>query len=210
MRSRELGEGLRAAMERVGLNGKQAGRLLGWPQSRVSRLLSGKRYGNEIESRVRARLARQALLSRSSRCHFVFFIHEFALRLPVGGAEVMSEQLHHLLRLSVRPYVTVRVIPAAAGAHAGVAGAFMLIESAEFAPVVYLDSETSSLFLETREEVAAHRLVLKTLASTALDERESRELIAEWAIDLYGRREDHHAHAGAGRDCLAHEQLQHQ
>jgi len=37
------------------------------------------------------------------------------LRLPVGDSMVMSEQLHHLLRMSVRPYLSLRVVPAADG-----------------------------------------------------------------------------------------------
>ncbi|MGH3427043.1 MAG: hypothetical protein ACRDQZ_05675 [Mycobacteriales bacterium] len=37
IRSRELCEGLRRAMEGAELNGKQAARVLGWSESRVSR-----------------------------------------------------------------------------------------------------------------------------------------------------------------------------
>ncbi len=49
VRSRELGEGLRQAMERAGLNGHQAAHLLGCSPSWVSRLLSGKRGGSEVD-----------------------------------------------------------------------------------------------------------------------------------------------------------------
>ncbi|MGH4022264.1 MAG: helix-turn-helix domain-containing protein, partial [Pseudonocardiaceae bacterium] len=49
IRSRELGEGLRRAMEHAGLNGRRAAQLLGWSPSWVSRLLSGKRGGNEVD-----------------------------------------------------------------------------------------------------------------------------------------------------------------
>jgi len=40
IRSRELGDGLRGAMQQAGLNGKQAAHLLGWSPSWVSRLLA--------------------------------------------------------------------------------------------------------------------------------------------------------------------------
>jgi Domain of unknown function (DUF5753) len=56
--------------------------------------------------------------------------------------------------------------------------------------VVYLENETSSLFLEKREEIAAYRLILGALAETTLGERESRELIATVATELYADRED--------------------
>jgi hypothetical protein len=140
---------------------------------------------------VAARLARQRLLSRQPPARFTFFIHEFVLRLPVGGPAVMSDQLHHLLRMSVRPYLTLRVVPAALGAHAGIAGHFTLLEFVEFKPVAYLDSQTSSLFLEGPEEISAYRHILATLAGTALKEGESRELIATPATELYPEREDH-------------------
>jgi len=104
----------------------------------------------------------------------------------------MSDQLHHLLRMSVRSYVTLRVIPASLGAHAGLAGPFTLMEFADFRPVVYLDSETSSLFLEKPEEITAYRRILGALAGTALGEGQSRELIATLATELYPDREDDH------------------
>jgi transcriptional regulator with XRE-family HTH domain len=281
IRTRELGEGPRRAMERAGLDQKGAAEKLGWSQSRVSRLLSGKRGGIEVdvsaflavaqvtgaeqerllkicreqntpgwlqqhgtrlpqqlrtlidhenkaltidafeptlvpgllqttdyaralireagtmpvdetEDRVAARLGRQSLFGRERPARFTFYIHEFVLRLPVGGPAVMLEQLQHLLRKATRPYLTLRVVPAALGGHAAAAGAFRLMEFAEFRPVVYLESETTSLFLEKPEEIAAYRRILGLLAQTALGERESAELIATLATELYADREDHH------------------
>jgi transcriptional regulator with XRE-family HTH domain len=49
MRSRELGEGLRHAMESAGLTGKQAARMLDWSPSFVSMLLTGKRQASEVD-----------------------------------------------------------------------------------------------------------------------------------------------------------------
>jgi transcriptional regulator with XRE-family HTH domain len=284
IRSRELGEGLRRAMEQAGLNGKQAAQLLDWSTSRLSRLVSGKRGGNEVDvsaflavcqvtgterarllalcrdqntpgwlqqhgsrlpkqlvtlidhenkamsysdiqpimvpgllqtgdyaralisrsanlpvgevdDRVAARLARQSLFSRERPARFTFYLHEFVLRTPVGGTVVMSDQLHHLLRMSVRSYLTVRVVPAPLGAHAAMAGPFIFMEFAEFRSVVYLESETSSLFLEKPEETRAYQRILGVLAETALDEGQSRELIATVATELYADREDHDDHA---------------
>ena len=42
IRSREIGDALRLAMERVGLNGKRTAEMLGWSESRVSRMLTGR------------------------------------------------------------------------------------------------------------------------------------------------------------------------
>jgi transcriptional regulator with XRE-family HTH domain len=266
VRSRELGEGLRRAMEYAGYNGTQIADELGWSQGRVSRLLAGKRGGTgydvsaflaacrvkgeqrdrlmalasdhnrpgwflhhgpvvpkqvqtlidhetrastvndfqptlihgllqtpdyaretmsrspnlpqeEIADRIQARLARQELINRPRAPIFTFYLHENALRLPVGGPATMSDQLHHLLRISVCANVTIRVVPAQAGAHAGMSGPFTLIEIQEFKPIVYLDSEITSLFLETPTEINAYRNILDTLNDTALNTQHTRELI---------------------------------
>ncbi len=280
IRSRELGDGLRQAMKEAKLDQQGAARKLGWSQSRVSRLLSGKRGGTEvdvsaflavvqvtgaerdrllgicreqntlgwlqqhgtrlpkqlrtlidhenkavtiddfqatlvpgllqttdyaralireigltpaeeIEDRVAARLGRQSLFGRERPARFTFYIHELALRLPVGGPTVMVEQLEHLLRKATRPYLTLRVVPAALGGYAAAAGSFTFMEFAEFRPVAYLESETACLFLEKPEEMVAYRRILGLLAQTALSEGESAELIATLATDLYADREDH-------------------
>jgi Domain of unknown function (DUF5753) len=131
-----------------------------------------------------ARLARQSLFSRDHPPRFTFYLHEFVLRLPMGGAAVMSDQLHHLLRMAVRPYITLRVVPTALGAYAAMIEAFTFMEFAEFRPVVYLESTTSSLFLEKPVEIDAYPGILPALAETALGEEESRELIAALATEL--------------------------
>ncbi len=280
IRSRELGEGLREAMQRAGLNGKQAAQMLDVTPSYVSMLLAGKRGASEVDiaaflgvcrvkgpererllalsreqdtpgwfqqhgsrlpkqlvtlidhenkavtisvfeanvvpgllqtseyaravisrivnvppdevdDRVAARLARQSLFSRDRPARFTFYLHESVLRTPVGGRTVMAEQLRHLQRMSARSYLTLRVVPVALGAHAAMTGAFHLMEFAEFKPVAYLESETSSLFLEKPEEIQAYRRILGALADTSLGEGQSRELIAAVATGLYADGEDH-------------------
>ncbi|MGQ0775169.1 MAG: helix-turn-helix domain-containing protein [Pseudonocardiales bacterium] len=150
---------------------------------------------DEVEDRVAARLARQILFSRERPARFTFYLHESVLRLPVGGRAVMAEQLRHLQRMSARPYLTLRVVPIALGPHAAMTGAFRLMEFAQFKPVAYLESETSCLFLEEPEEIAAYRRILGALADTALGEGQSRELIAALATGLSANGEDHHDRA---------------
>jgi hypothetical protein len=141
---------------------------------------------NEVLDRVAARLRRRNMFSRLSRPQFTFFVHEFVLRLPVGGREVMSDQLHELLRMGVRSYVNIRVVPAAFGAHAGTAGACRLMRFEDFKPVAYVEEETAGHFLEEPAEIAAYENIFSALADCALDEGQSRDRIAELAVELYG------------------------
>jgi hypothetical protein len=145
---------------------------------------------DKVESLVNARISRQSLFSRDHRPDFTYFLHEFALRLPVGGRDVMSDQLHQLLRMSVRSYITIRVIPASYGAITALDNSCRLVEFAEMKPVVYVEEQTAGNFLEDAGTVAAYRKIFGALANCALDEGESKDLIAELAVELYGGGED--------------------
>jgi transcriptional regulator with XRE-family HTH domain len=136
----------------------------------------------KITDRVYARLARQELLNRPRAPSCAFFLHENAIRAPIGGPAVMSDQLHYLLRIAVRPNITLRIVPAHLGAHAGMAGPFTLLEIRDFKPIIYLQNETSSLFLELRPEVNAYRNILTSLDKQALDEALSRQLLGTIAF----------------------------
>ncbi|MEC3977783.1 helix-turn-helix domain-containing protein [Amycolatopsis sp. H20-H5] len=140
---------------------------------------------DEVDDRIAARLARSSIFSRPRPPRYTFFVHEFVLRLPVGGAAVMSEQLHHLLRMSVRSSISLRVIPMDIGAHAALAGSFTFMEFTDTRPVIYMESETSNVFLEEPNEITAYRHIVAALAETALDEAQSRDLIGRLAIELY-------------------------
>jgi hypothetical protein len=131
----------------------------------------------QVEQRVKVRVERQRVLD--GRRSFVFYVHEQALRLPVGGDSVWREQLHHLLRMSVRPYIHLRVVPTAIGAHAGTMGEFKVMKFEKLSPVVYLETNNSCIFLEDKATLDLYTDILKSLDGVALDEEESRRLITD-------------------------------
>jgi transcriptional regulator with XRE-family HTH domain len=124
---------------------------------------------------VAARAARAAILEYNRI--FTFYVHEQALWLPVGGEEVWREQLAHLLRISVRKYVSLRIVPRSAGMHAGVSGDFRLMKFPKYPPVVYIESVKCCLFFDDKETVGTYENILKDLAAVALDEEQSRAVI---------------------------------
>ncbi|WP_285642543.1 helix-turn-helix transcriptional regulator [Lentzea sp. NBRC 102530] len=133
--------------------------------------------GEELEERAKAQLeTQQALPSNAKR---LFFVHESALRLQVGGPEVHAWQMQHLAVTANQPNTTVRIVPAARGAHAGMAGPFTLLTFGKFEPLVWVDTENSSLFAETSDAVEGYHLVISALTAASLSEAESKELIAE-------------------------------
>ncbi|MGK5732691.1 helix-turn-helix domain-containing protein [Streptomyces sp. URMC 124] len=66
---------------------------------------------HEIEHRVSHRIRRQAILHREIPPPYEAVVHEAALRMQFGGAEVAKRQLEHLLSMSERENITILVIP---------------------------------------------------------------------------------------------------
>src|SRR6266508_3972320 len=81
----------------------------------------------EIERRVSLRVERQQLLTRPGPPRLWAVMDEAALRRPIGGSEVMREQLSALIEATALPSVTLQVIPFSAGGHAGAGGAFTIL-----------------------------------------------------------------------------------
>ena len=127
---------------------------------------------------VENRVVRQTAVLDGQRT-VAIYMHEQALRLPVGDSGVMAEQLHHLLRISVRPYVTIRLIPTAFGPHAGLAGDFDRLRFKKIPAIVYVESEGANVFLEDQTSVDRYDTVLESLDRAALDEVQTRKLITE-------------------------------
>jgi transcriptional regulator with XRE-family HTH domain len=153
----------------------------------------------EIKERIEARLRRQQILDRHFPAKFQFYIDEYALRRTGPGHEIMSEQLHHLLRLSVRSHIEIYVVPDSMGFHAGQMP-FNLMQFTEFHPVVFVEHLTSALFLERPDTVNSHYRVINRLANIALDQHQSRALIAGLAT----RREEHDEHPPPLEEELPH------
>ncbi|MCG8924156.1 Scr1 family TA system antitoxin-like transcriptional regulator [Lentzea sp. CC55] len=132
---------------------------------------------DELEERAKAHLAMQRALPNSARR--LFFIHESALRLQVGSPEMHAWQMQHLAVTANQPNTTIRIVPAARGAHAGMAGPFTLLTFGKYAPLVWVELENSSLFAEAEDAVKGYDTVVSALMDTSLDEDESKALIAE-------------------------------
>jgi hypothetical protein len=147
----------------------------------------------EIDDRVRVRQRRQHILDRQFPATFRFFIDEYAIRRAGGGRKIMSGQVHQLMRLGVRPYITIRVVPDI-GFHAG-QQPFQLMEFTEITPVLHMENLTSVSFLERGETIEACRRTVAALGNVALDEARSRDWLAAAADEL---AEEPAAHRRAG------------
>jgi transcriptional regulator with XRE-family HTH domain len=138
---------------------------------------------SKIEDGMAARFCRHSVLEQWNPPTFVAIIDELVLDRIVSSPAVVREQLDHLVALSQRPRVTIRVVPNSGG-HAGAFGSFELIDQPERPSVVFVEQATSNLFIEQRDEVDVYRRIIKRLLDDALDEGESAERIADAATRL--------------------------
>ncbi len=135
----------------------------------------GRIEPDRMDYLVEARNARSGVFDKPKPPQCMFFVHEHALRSPVGGPRVMNEQLLHLLFLGGRRECAIRVVPASAGADGMVCGSFLIFGYKEDPPLVFLEHATTSEFLENDYEVTNYRSILNRVASVALDGAQSRE-----------------------------------
>jgi transcriptional regulator with XRE-family HTH domain len=136
--------------------------------------------GAELDRRVELRLRRQALLGQDHPPALRVLLDDTVLRRPVGGEAIMAAQRRRLLEDAARPAVTLRVLPTADGAHAGMDGPFTIFGFPAPAErdVVALDSAADALYLEGPEDVARYRRVFELLLPAALTPAASAGRIA--------------------------------
>jgi transcriptional regulator with XRE-family HTH domain len=134
---------------------------------------------SEIDRRVELRLRRQGLLDQERPPHMRVLLDDTVLRRPVGGPAVMAAQRRRLLADAGRPAVTIQVLEAGAGAHAGMDGPFTIFGFPAPAErdVVALDSAADALYLEGPEDVARYRRVFELLLPAARSPEDSAAII---------------------------------
>lgn len=82
----------------------------------------------ETERRLDMREQRQRMLESSHHPELSFIVGETALYRPVGGDDVMREQIRHMLELSKMNGISVYILPFAAGVHRAMGGAFTVLQ----------------------------------------------------------------------------------
>jgi transcriptional regulator with XRE-family HTH domain len=137
-----------------------------------------------IDERVVGRIHRQAVLRKYDAPPLTAIISEPALRCPIGGREVLRDQLRYLVEVSNRDNVTLRIVPTVAGAHPGLLGSFLRMRFADRPSVVFLENQTSSLFLEVHSDTAAYDQAVVELLDIAISEEDSVRFVAEMAATL--------------------------
>lgn len=132
----------------------------------------------ERERQVRIRMERQVKVLAEDPPDINVILDEAALRRPIGGPQVMAQQLQHLAKLPRS--ITVRVVPFRTGGYPGILGPMTLFEFEEHlhSPVVYVESQAGNAYLEKDHDLRRCYTAYEHIAASALNKQDSARLIA--------------------------------
>jgi transcriptional regulator with XRE-family HTH domain len=140
---------------------------------------------DDLDDQVAARIGRQAILARADPPQLWCVVDEGVLHRCIGGPKVMFDQLEHLADLAENPQTTIQVIPASAGAHAGLLGGFVIADLDGSPGMVYLETAAEGQIADSPAIVAHAMLRFDALRSEALPRAASRDLIMKVAAEKW-------------------------
>ncbi|MDM4718765.1 helix-turn-helix transcriptional regulator [Micromonospora sp. WMMA1363] len=149
----------------------------------------GRATPMEIERRVALRMQRQRLLRRRNPAQLWAVVDEAVLRRPIGGPEVMRDQVVALLEATRSPHVRLQIMPFAAGGHAAAGGAFSILRfgDADLPDIVFIEQLTSALYLDKRDDLENYVVAMERLCVEAEPPERTPEILGGILDDLYAR-----------------------
>jgi transcriptional regulator with XRE-family HTH domain len=103
---------------------------------------------DRIDRTIAARELRQRRLTGDDPLELFAILDEAVLRRPVGSAQTARAQLRFLVDRATLPNVDIRVVPFAAGAHAGLTGAFDILQFRDEGDIVYVETRGGHMYLD--------------------------------------------------------------
>lgn len=134
-----------------------------------------------INELVKLRQTRQQVLDKDNPPMLRVVMHEMGLRLPVGGPEVMREQLLHLAAACERPNVEIQVQPMSSGAYPSMENSFNVLRFANGPIGDVVQVMNVETFYRDRLATEQYRVAWDRRRVAALDLQESQGLILEVA-----------------------------
>ncbi|MFC6935118.1 Scr1 family TA system antitoxin-like transcriptional regulator [Actinomadura yumaensis] len=148
--------------------------LLQTPDYARALLLAGR--NKDVEGDLAKRMARKAVLEKPDPPELSVLLSESVLDIPVGGRAVMRAQLAHLLAMSERSNIAVRIVPREAGAHEGLDGPFKVFTVKE-GDVAFVEAPNGGRLVPEVSEAREFRTRFDRIGHVALPVHSSRRLI---------------------------------
>jgi hypothetical protein len=141
---------------------------------------------SELDRRVALRMARKRLLDRPDPPRLWVVLDEAVLRRPIGGKDVLREQVAALLEHCEHPNIRLQVIPFFSGGHAAAGGAFTILRFPldDLPDTVYIEHLTSGFYLDRREDVDRYTGAVSKLFIEAEPPARSPQILRDVLRDL--------------------------
>lgn len=151
----------------------------------VTKAADPERDEGEIERLVAVREERQGQLTSAVSPMVRAVINEAVIRRPVGGAEVMQEQLARLRELAELPRVTLQILPFSAGAHVAMGSSFAILGLKEpsGAYVIYTEDVATADYLDGPGQIERYNVVFDRLQIAALGETETVAMLDQALLE---------------------------
>jgi transcriptional regulator with XRE-family HTH domain len=139
-----------------------------------------------VDELVYVRKTRQQVVTKAGAPKIRAIIHEFALRLPVGGPVVMHQQLLSLAAACDLPNVEIQVQPMAAGAYPGMDSTFHLLRFAggTASDIVQVHGHSETFYRDRPSATEPYMVAWDRRKVAALDLPASKALILDAAADF--------------------------
>ncbi|MFE7269839.1 DUF5753 domain-containing protein [Streptomyces sp. NPDC057623] len=137
----------------------------------------------DVEQVIARKLERQAVLDDLDK-RFEFLLTESAIRWQLCEEAVMARQVEHLVSLSHRPNIDIKVLPLAGRVAEVPFNTFTLYD----ASLATLEVFTGRVVLREAIDIAQYDRIFGSLTKRACAGDAARRLLAEWADPFDGRR----------------------
>ncbi|MEU6625079.1 helix-turn-helix transcriptional regulator [Streptomyces litmocidini] len=140
---------------------------------------------DEVDAMIAARMARHAVFHRKPLPLVRFVLEKIALTRPIGGQEVLRQNLLHILEVGRLRNVEIQVMPEDRQIHAGLSGPFILLETAgRRSQLVYVEGLSGRYFLTEQPELGDAFARYSTLRAQALTPEDSARYIEQVTREL--------------------------
>jgi transcriptional regulator with XRE-family HTH domain len=143
-------------------------------------------HPDEVERRVAVRMSRQKLLTREHPPRYWAILDEAALRRPMGGRDVLVQQVEWLIDLIAELNITVQVVPFQYGGHAPDGGTFtiMRLPETDLPDVVYMEYLTGEHFIDKPEEVSRYATVMERLSVAGTSPNRTGQILSRMLREI--------------------------
>lgn len=152
---------------------------------------------DDLDGLLAARMERQRILEREQPPLAWAILDEAVLHRPIGGHEVMRNQLARLLEFTGHRWMRIQVLPFSAGEHTSLDGPFNLLRFDNDPDLIYTEDLISGHMTANPEIIREAARRYAHLQAAALSIEDSAALITRVMEERYGDRSEPEEHGVA-------------